>query len=434
MAGSLLIVLIVRPIFLLSVVLSLTFTTFNFLPPANAQIASVMNLSSTTPEPDAPITDARKRALKLFEAVTGIPVPIDDQRLKEMEPLVAAGKDREAVKLAVRDPLFFDIRLRDMARKMSVRDESIRAPISDFVATIVGAARDGLDARELLTGNFTYQADTTKTMSGTTALVRAADFTNSVTSNNHYDDIQNANLSLFAVLKKVDGQVVTSGNGATTTVPNPDPAGLITTRAFMLAHATAGTNRRLVEHSFRQFMCVSMEEWMDGGRPDDMVGRDVDRFPGGSNEKYQVSCKSCHGQMDGFRQAFAYVDFNDNKIVMIPGTVTSKMASNRNVFPEGFETKSNAWVNYATEGKNADRLVLTAANRGTGIKEFGNLLAQSKGFSRCLTKRFFTSMCKRLPASSEESLVRSLANEFEQTYKLIDLAELVVSSPACVPR
>ncbi len=401
---------------------------------ASAQTPAVMTLPATNPDPDADIRAARNRALQLFEAVTGVPIPIDDQRLKDMEPLIAAGKEREAVKIAVKDPLFFDIRLRDMARKMSVREESIRAPINDFVATFVGAARDGLDARELLTGNFTYQADPTKTLDGTTQLVRAADFANSVRSNNHYDDIQKANLSLYAVLKKVDGQVVTNANNASDAVPNPDPAGLITTRAFMLAHATAGTNRRLVEHSFRQFMCVAMEEWMDGGRPDDLVGRDVDRFPGGSNEKYQVSCKACHGQMDGFRQAFAYVDFSNNKIVMIPGTVNSKMESNKTVFREGFVTTDNSWVNYATEGKNADRLVLTAANRGTGIKEFGNLLAQSKGYSRCLTKRFFSTMCKRAPALSEEPIVRSLADQFEETRKITDLAELVATSPACIPK
>lgn len=386
------------------------------------------------------ITVARRRAYELFKAVTGVPVPIDDARIVQMEQLLAQGNDSAAVKIATGDKFFYDIRLRDIARPMSNRAESMAAPVNDFVAMFVGVARDDRDARELLTGSFYYKADPTKTMNAQgVQQVRANIGLDIIISNNHYEDLWLKGYSLYDTLMRVDGAVTGNrvrANGQPDTVaimPIPDPAGLITTRAFLGAHADAGTNRRLVEHSFRQFMCVPMEAWMDASRPDNMVGRDVDRFPGGTNAKYQVTCKACHTQMDAFKPAFAYVDWNGESSTFAT-TPRAKVNRNQQIFPEGFVINNTNWLNYAQSAKNVDQFGWRSPASGSGINSFGQLLANSAGFSRCMTKRLFTAICKRAPSVSEDPVIRRIASDFEQDYKLKRLAETVATNPLCLPK
>ncbi len=402
-----------------------------------AQVAgspAKMTLGSAMPDPNGEITADRQRAYRLFKAITGIAIAIDDSRLAQMESLIAAGNEKGAAAIATSDPSFYDVQLRDLARKMSVREESVTAPLSDFVATFVGVARDGLDARELLSGNFIYRADIAKVLVNGQGQpeVRNDTLADIVNSNNHYADLQARSYSLYSVLVRENGQQYS--NDGETLQPMTDAAGLITTRQWIREHADAGTNRRLVEFSFRQFMCAPMEAWMDASRPDDFVGRDVDRFPGGSHEKYQVTCKACHTQMDAFRQAFAYVNFAGGRTRLTPGQVVGKMNRNSNMFPSGYSTTNDRWVNYATAPRNADQFGWRGPASGSGMADFGRLLANSKGFSRCMTKRVFASICKRAPGPAEEAAIRVIADQFEGDYKLKGLAETVAVSPICISR
>ena len=78
----------------------------------------------------------------------------------------------------------------------------------------------------------------------------------------------------------------------------------------MAAHAIAGTNRRLVEYSFREFTCMPIDKWADASGPDTYIGRDVDRFPGGVHQKFTTTCRACHSGMDSLRGAFARYTFS----------------------------------------------------------------------------------------------------------------------------
>ncbi|MEK7357203.1 MAG: hypothetical protein AAB250_12190, partial [Bdellovibrionota bacterium] len=262
-----------------------------------------------------------------------------------------------------------------------------------------------------------------------TQQVRANVLNDIVNSNNHYADLQTRGFSLAAVLVKVPGQPINVNNAA---ADIPDPAGLLTTRQWMLAHADAGTNRRLVEYTFKEFMCQPMTQWADATAPDDRVGRDVSRTPAGSNEKYLTTCKACHGQMDGLRGAFARVDFVNNQVVYTPAAVPAKMNRNQQEFPAGYVTTDASWVNYATVGKNADAFGWRSATTGTGMAALGAMLANSQGFSRCMARRVFTDVCKRQPASTEEALVRNLGDQLESSgYHLRGLFEIVALRPEC---
>lgn len=423
-----------KHLFMIGMVLPVAAATLLSTGATIAQVATApvkVTMGSSMPNPTGEITLHRRRAHQLFTSLTGVNVSIDDGRLVQMESLIAAGNEKGAAAIATSDPAFYDIQLRDLARKMSSREESVTTPLSDFVATFVGVVRDGVDARELLTGNFFYRADASKILNNNQGQpeVRGDTLADIIRSNNHYLDLQARNYSLYSVLVREDGQKFS--NDGDNVLAMPDPAGLLTTRQWMSAHAVAGTNRRLVEFSFRQFMCVPMESWMDASRPDDYVGRDVDRFPGGSNEQYQVTCKACHTQMDSFRQAFAYVDFAGNRTRLNDRPV-GKMNRNANMFPAGFNTTDNRWVNYATAAKNMDQFGWRSSPNGTGMGDFGRLLANSKGFSRCMTKHIFTSVCKRAPGAAEEAAVRAIADQFEGDYQLKGLAEAIAISPICL--
>ncbi len=454
------------------------------------------------------ISPARQRARDLFVGLTGVSISVDDSRITVMEGLIAKGQEREAVKVATADPNFYNIRVADMARKMSTREETIRAPLSDFVATFVGVVRDNVNAQELLTGNFYYRMDPALGYSydangNKTAIsgippaagsqevisLAAPKLLNMLIYNDYYAFIESQNLSLYNVLTRVNGQMIIAdreiigGGRQREPVPHPQPAGLLTSRAFTEAHASAGTNRRMVEYAFREFMCTPMANMADASQSDSMVGRDVDRAPGGSVQKYQTTCKACHTVMDGFRPAFAHVDFSGptatNAVVYYPtyhvdngltpidpnqdkgagnrgGTlgdifnmnaypnyvpykmnkVTSNDAAGKPAFqfPEGYPVTNDSWVNNATGPINAEQFGWRGPGNGKGLTQFGSLLASSFGFSKCMVNRVFTEVCKRAPDNvSEAPLIKSLASEFESKgYNLRDLFEEVSVQPACL--
>lgn len=396
---------------------------------ASQALAQMTPISATTPVPQGTITAERLRAQKLFQAITAIRVPIDDSRLVQMESLIRAGNQRGAAAIATQDPLFLDVQVRDLGRKMSTRDESVRAPMSDFVATLIGVVRDSdtVSAKQLLTGNFYYRVDPTIATANT---IRQAD-ADFVNGNNHYVDLTARNLSPAAVLIQQTPQLAMKGG---VIVPHPDPAGLITSRSFIEAHAVAGTNRRMVEYSMREFMCVAMTDWADSGGSDERVSQDVTRTPGGSVNLYLTTCKSCHSGMDGFRGAFAFLDFTNNaQTFTANNTVVGKMTRNATEYPQGYRLTDNSVQNFAILGKNADQFGWRSSTSGVGISSFGKMLADSRGFSRCMVRRAFKQVCRRSPLVAEESLVRSLADQFETDgYHMRRMFENVAVQQQCV--
>lgn len=465
-------------------------------------------MASTATSTTADISSARARALVLYTGITGVPVPIDDSRLLIMEPMVASGNEASAVKIATADANFYNIRVADMFRKMSTREENILAPLSDFVATGVGVVRDGISAQQLLTGNFTYQMDPAlgytydakgnpQQIIGLPPLPDGTDqvnlgapkFLNLMIYNDYYRFIESLNLSLFNVLTRVNGQLIVAnrdvpGNGLQgNPIPNPDPAGLLTTRAWSLSTETAGTNRRAVEYTFREFMCTPMANMADASMPDDHVGRDVDRAPGGNVATYQTTCKACHAVMDGFRPAYAHFDFGgpantmaiayyplyhvDSNLNAIPASsdngpmnqggakagitntngypnfvpykmnkITSNDANGNAAFqfPQGYPVVNDQWVNYATGAVDSNQFGWRGPASGSGLGQFGSLIAGSFGFSKCMVRRVFTEVCMRAPdIQAEAALISSLATDFESNgYLLKELFEKVAVQPSCL--
>lgn len=382
-----------------------------------------------------------QKARKIYERLTGTKLPVDSPAIKEMAGLLNSGNLVAASQVATKDPNFYNITVKLMALQLSTRDETIKTQMNDFAAAMIGVTRDNRDARELLTGNFYYM--------GSGANIRSDLVRDILISNNHYADLETARVDFSTNLQRVEGQMIATSE--TATMANPDPAGVLTSRTFMGAHALAGTNRRLVEYTFREFMCVPLDQWADTGASDARIGRDIDRFPAGDHMKFQTSCKGCHTVMDGFRGAFAKWDFDgmgikhsavnarggaaNYTIATDTRGVINKMNKNNTVFPAGFVTIDDSFVNNATRTQNSSMFQWRGpASTGTGVKAFGTMVANSRRFSQCMAKRVYKTVCrKELDVSKYQNRLNDWGDEFEANgYKLKSLFESISTKPECL--
>ena len=393
----------------------------------------------------------------IAERLSGVKIAADNPVLQQMAAKISAGDRRGAAELATALPQFLNITVKQFAAQMSSRDETIREPLNDFSATFMGVTRDGIDARRLLYDDFYYSA---VQPAGSPVLpgVRQNLLPDLIRSNNHYVDLERSNQNVAQVLVKVDGQQIAGlVGGVTAPMPSPDPAGLLTSRAFIAAHATAGTNRRLVEYAFREFLCLPIAGWADTLGTDVRIGRDVDRFPGGDNSKFLTTCKGCHSVQDGFRGAFAKWDFADNTAIHVAnginqGRLQPRVDGNRGVmfkmnrpdfvqYAGGYVTLDDSFVNNATRGANGFMFgwrepapdTSPLASRTTGVHAFGRLIANAKRFPQCMAKRVWASVChNELSAAEMEATYASMGTGFEQTsYNLKKLFESVSIHPKC---
>lgn len=391
-------------------------------------------------------TAQAQSAKKLLERMAGAKVPADHPLLAKVQERLNVGDRVGAAQAAQEHPNFYNITVKQMALKMSTRELTIAIPLNDFAASFIGVTRDDLDARLLLTGNFHYKASP-----GTVPI-------DDITRNNsHYDELEKQSgerkMNLGEVLKRVDGQVLASMVDGEV-VANPDPAGVLTSRAFLGAHAIAGTNRRPVEYTMKEFMCVDMPDWSDTGSSDARVGQDIDRLPAGDHLRFLTTCKGCHTGMDGFRGAFAKWDWqedNNNRYLInsavhtdfgrynkfITGGISRKMVGNATVYPSGYRINDSSWMNFARGPANAAlfgwRGTPATVNGGANVKGFAELISNSKRFSQCMVKRVFEGVCRKdLNINQNVSYVESMAQQFElNSYKLKDLFQRIVLSTEC---
>lgn len=397
----------------------------------------------------------RLKAQDIFQRLTGVKTPIYDPVLTQMVQRLDANDPVGAAAIATNDFRFINITVRDFASKMSNRAETINVPMNDFTATIMGVTRDGLSAQRLLTDNITYIVDPLK------AAVPSTLITDILRSNNHYESADTQRIDFSLALTRFDKngqplkQKVFDGKKDQ---DMPTPAGILTSRGWLSAHAIAGTNRRLVEFSLREFLCTPLENVADSTGPDNVVGRDIDRFPGGSHTKYTTTCRACHTIMDGFRPAFAYVTFNsdyvmhsytspaatnqdqeDRGIGMLKSPaanasyVSQKVNRNETVFPGGRITTDDNWVNNAVYGANSAYFSWKSTS-GKGVQAFGQMLSESRQFPICMAKRVYSQVCKREPATADMDMINAAATEFSGTrgYNLKFLFQKIVTSKECL--
>jgi hypothetical protein len=359
---------------------------------ASMAIASVANAALPT---------HRDQAKRIHDRIAG--VPPSEATLDQMQALLDADNPLGAALIAVEAPSFYNVTLKNMAVPWTNRDQTVFAPLNDYVATFIGMVRDNVDFSTALSADLTY------TVSGVTPAASA-------TSNAHYEAAEDNAVNLFTALTPTTQSAIQG-------IPPAATAGFLTSRAASEAFFIDGTNRAMFRFTMMNHMCRDMEQVHDTSLPPDRIRQDVSRSPGGDSRIFLNNCIGCHDGMDPFAQAFAYYDF-DNGSAEAPGTMRlvynnaaphSKYFNNNTNFAPGFVTPNDAWENRWRKGQNS-LLGWSSAlpGSGTGAKSMGAELANSNAFAQCQVEKVFKTVCFRAPGNqADRDEVTAMTNRFK---------------------
>ena len=361
--------------------------------------------------------DLRDRARRMFDRITGV-APSETQ-LDQMVTLLGPGPAPtpqqllDAAQVALDDPAFYNVSLVNFVAPWTNVDESVHVDLNDYTLTVIGMIRDDLSFDQILTADLIYVAAPGQVSTPYEH-----------TSNAHYEEIQAAGLdySVAGPAAQVIGVPQSTLPGAQ--VGPGEASGVLTTRAAAEAFFSAGTNRRMFRFTSMNFLCRDLEALKDTGRPADRIRQDVNRSPGGDSEIFHTQCLGCHAGMDALAGAFAYYNWDSTagRMTYQPGQVQGKYAINTGVFPGGYETVDDSWLNLWRAGQNgALGWSDVEPGYGLGAKGFGAEVAHSRAFAECQVEKVFRHVCFR-PAQVQDDAdaITAIADEFEagSTYDL----------------
>jgi hypothetical protein len=349
----------------------------------------------------------RDRAKRIHDRIAG--TPPSEATLDQMELLVAGGNPLGAANIATQAPSFYNVTLKNMAMPWTNREQTVFAPLNDYVATFIGMVRDDVDFSTALSADLTY------TVTGVSPAASA-------NSNAHYETAENNGVNLYLALTPTQQSTVQG-------IPASATAGFMTSRAASEAFFIDGTNRAMFRFTMMNHLCRDMEQVLDTSLPPDRIRQDVSRSPGGDSRIFLNNCIGCHSGMDPFAQAFAYYDF-DNGAADAPGTLRlvydptaphPKYFNNATNFPPGFITPDDAWENRWRRGQNSLLGWNTALpGRGNGAKSMGEELANSTAFAQCQVEKVFKTVCFRAPGNAaDRAQVSTMTTNFRNNgYRL----------------
>jgi hypothetical protein len=342
----------------------------------------------------AALAGPRDQAYRIFNRLNG--TPPSPATLDALEKLVADGDLKGAAMAAIDDASgnFYNVVLKGMAARWSNADRTPRITLNDYVATVIGMARDDVPFDTVLSADLVYVANT----AGAPAY--------SLVNNDHYKFLQDNGVDLKQALQP---QAQSSVGG----LPESAVAGVLSTRGFAEAYYQAGTNRRAIAFTLSTYLCKELEQLMDTTRPDFRVRRDVTRAPGGDSAMFRNRCAGCHAGMDAFGGAFAYYDFTPEAgLAYTAGAVQPKFNRNVTEFPDGFVTTDDSWINNWTVGQNKV-IGWHGATDGNGAKSFGETITDTDAFASCMAQHAFQTVCLRKPtADADAESVKALAAGF----------------------
>ncbi len=368
-----------------------------------ATAAASLMLAASIASAAGPTAD---QATRMYGRIAGIP-----PSAAQLQQMMAAGDPVTAALIATQDPAFYNNTIRNMAMPWTNRDQTVFAPLNDYVATVVGMVRDDVPFNTLLSADLIYIADAA---SGAPAY--------SPNDNNMYTTLDNNGVDLKAHL-------VSSTQSALTGVPSSATAGVLTTRGAASAFFINGTNRAMFRFTMMNHLCSDLQTVMDTTRPPDRIRQDVTRSPGGVSTLFLNNCIGCHSGMDPMAQAFAYYNFSNTdtttaattgQIVYTAGQVQPKYHINNTNFPQGFSTPDDSWDNRWRSGPN-QVLGWSASlpGSGNGAKALGQELENSTAFATCQVTRVFKQVCLRAPASQADvNQVNTMIASFQSGYVL----------------
>jgi hypothetical protein len=335
----------------------------------------------------------KDQAKRMYDRIAG--VTASDATLTSM---VGMDATQAALNIVTKDPAFYNNTIRNLAMPWTNRDQTVFAPLNDYVATVVGMVRDDVPFNNLLSADLVYIADASATSTYSLPAYSPG-------NNDLYQQMDDNGVDLKAHL-------VSSTQSALTGVPATATAGVLTTRAAAAAFFINGTNRAMFRFTMLNHLCSDLQTIMDTTRPPDRIRQDVTRSPGGDSGLFLNNCIGCHSGMDPMAQAFAYYNFNNidptttatvGQIVYTAGQVQPKYFINNTNFPQGYVTPDDHWDNRWRSGVNS--LLGWDANQtgsGQGAKSLGQELAGSQAFASCQVTRVFKYVCFRAPSNAAD--------------------------------
>ena len=329
--------------------------------------------------------DARTQARRMHDRLAG--VPPSETVLNSMAADIAAGRPADAADLAMQNPAFYSVTLKNFAMPWTNREQTVFAPLNDYVATVIGMVRDDVPFDHVLYDDILYVG---RSGLGVPPYSPA--------NNDHYAALESQGVSLK------DGLVATTQSAASG-LPAEATAGVLTSRAAAQAFFIAGTNRAMFRYTLVNHLCRDMEQVMDTTRPPDRIRQDVSRSPGGDSRVFLNNCIGCHSGMDPLAQAFAYYDYNETagRLIYTSGVVRPKYFHNKDTFPAGYSTPDDSWDNYWRKGRNS-LLGWDASlpDKGQGAKSLGRELARTDAFAGCQVEKVFRNVCFRAPSDAQD--------------------------------
>ena len=348
---------------------------------------------------------SREQAQRIHERLTG--VPPDSQTLIDMQNLIDGGDAAGAADLAMDNVNFYNVTLKNFAAPWTNRDQSVFAPLNDYIATVIGMIRDSdtVPFNWLLSADITYVG-------------RNSSIPASPSNNLHYIDLEQRNVNLRDELEQRSQSSIQG-------IPSGATAGVMTSRAASEAFFIAGTNRAMFRFTLLNHMCNDMEQMHDVLIPPDRIRQDVSRSPGGDSRLFLNSCIGCHNGMDPLAGAFAYYNFDDEapgggRLMYDSSAPHEKYFNNDLNFPQGYRTVDDSWENRWREGQNEYfRFDLSRPGSGNGAKSLGEELANSEAFASCQVRKVFRTVCLRDPEDiGDRTAVTNITSTFRSGYNI----------------
>ena len=371
--------------------------------------------------------DARSQAKRIHDRLTG--VPPTDAVLTQMENMItndAVQGPIDAANLAMdptRNPrakYFYNVVLKNWITPWTNVDQTQFAPLNDYTATVIGMIRYDRPFNQVLSANYLYTADINAINRDYPGVTIPG---YSISNNSQYEALENNNIDLSTHLVETQ-QTALNIPGASA----GDSAGVITSRAAGEAFISAGTNRRMLRFTLKNFMCRDLEDVKDITRVPDRIRQDVTRSPGGDSSLFLNSCIGCHSGMDPLASAYSYYEWtaaadgsNGHLVYSGGGTNPATQAKyhiNRTNFETGFITSNDTWKNYWRAGPNAalewdwDASANTTG-QGKGAKQLGQEIAASKAFAQCQVEKVYKQVCLQSPIQSHAAQLSQITDDFK---------------------
>jgi hypothetical protein len=326
----------------------------------------------------------REQAQRIHDRLAG--VPPSETVLNQMAAQLP-GNPTGAAAIAMDNPNFYAVTLKNFAAPWTNRDQSVFVPLNDYITLVIGMVKDNVPFNEILSGDILYEAP------GVTPGPAA-------NSNAHYAALE----TRMRQPGFNQSELVRTDQSSTYGIPAAATAGAMTTRAAAEAFFVAGTNRAMFRFTLMNHMCMDLEQVHDTSITPDRIRQDVSRSPGGDSRVFLNNCIGCHAGMDPLAQAFAYYDFDETgqRLNYTPGVVQPKYFNNNTTFADGFVTPDDSWHNHWRQGQNALVGWGGGSGEGAGAKSLGQELAATSAFAQCQVTKVFKAVCLRDPVDQTD--------------------------------